>query len=777
MTKLRVCMWRNLRRMKWRAVAVILTIASAVAVNVGMYAGIRSLFWTRDSINRELAFADLEVHFVPEDLHNVPPLDGLAGVASVERRLLFPGTVRTPQGRKLSAEMIFLEQPLPRLHQLRFVAGRPFRADAPNEVVIEQSLATYHGYRVGDAIDVQVGAKVYDGTIVGIAFSPEYLVATSNPDYYVPEKGSLAVVYGNMSRVADSLGFTIVNDLLFGYQPGADRDAVKRGILRRLEKLDIDQVVTRERQFGYKYVQTQLDAVAQFVPTMVILLLTLAAIITFINFSRLIATERREIGALMALGYERRALVLSYVEAACVLGLAGGAAGLLLSFAVRDVFAHICAVSMGMVVVRTITTPWLMAKACLYGLVVAALSAAFPIVRLFRLPLWEIIRESNRPVEKGRWGSRVAIIPSCYRYAIRNLLRQRGRALATLASIALALGVASAYRVSARSIDATLTRRFENDRWQLAVDFLYPVYSDEAEAIGRVEGVEAVTPYLRRFIELERDGRFADAIMFGIDAERKMTAPPFVAGREATKGREVVLSGGLARKLGARVGDTVRAEVFGHEEKFQVVGVTSDVVADLATVPLSVVQEVFDLPDKVSGAQLRARSPGGETEAGLLRLEFVGKVFGKEQFLTQMRGVLSVMFNVLDLASAINIFLAILFVLTSINLSILETEGEFATLKAIGYGPGDFARIVFTESAVLAAGAALFSLPLGELLSLYLNTRLGEAWFHVDNFWMAGEFAKVIIPALVLIPLGAIPGLRHVTRLDVSAVLRTRIIE
>jgi ABC-type antimicrobial peptide transport system permease subunit len=110
-------------------------------------------------------------------------------------------------------------------------------------------------------------------------------------------------------------------------------------------------------------------------------------------------------------------------------------------------------------------------------------------------------------------------------------------------------------------------------------------------------------------------------------------------------------------------------------------------------------------------------------------------------------------------------------------LSVLETEGEFATLKAIGYGDGAVGRIVLTETLALAVGAALLSVPLGELVSVYLNGRLGDAWFRVDNFLLPMEFAKVVVPALLFIPLGVYPGLRHVLRLDVSTVLRTRTIE
>lgn len=762
--------------MRWRALAILLTIASAVAVYVGVYAGLRSLYRTRDSIYRELAFADLDVHFVPEDVNNLPSLHGVEGVEVTERRLVFPGVLQEPGGEKLSAQLIFLENPRPRLNRFRFLEGRPFREDAFDEVVIEQALARYHGYRVGDEIDVKVGEKVYKGRIVGIVLSPEFLVATSNPDYYVPEKGSLGIVYANIERLSDTLGFTLVNDLLFGYRPGSDPEAVKRAVLARIDKLQVDQVVTRRRQFGYVFVQTNLAAISNFVPTMVVLLLVLVSVITSINFSRLIAIERREIGALLAIGYSRGALVRSYLEGALVLGVLGGTLGLGLSYVVRDVFSEICASSMGMPVVRTWSFPAIMARGFVYGLVVTAASALLPVLRLLRLPLNEILREIHR-LSDGRFRGGLSMLPSSYRYAIRNLLRQRGRAWATAASIALALGVASAYRISARSIDETLTRRFENDRWNLAVGFLYPVYRDEAEELQETPGVQSMTPYLRHYVELEHEGKYADAVVFGVDPEERMSSPPILEGGDARGENEILISWGLARDLGVSAGDVVKVSVRSEVHSFVVTGVTTDAVTDLATMPLSAAQGLFDLPDKVTGAQFRVRGSDAAVESALLESEFVGKVFRKTQFLAQMRNVLEVMIRVLDLAAVINIVVGILFVLTAINLSVLETEGEFATLKAIGYGDGAVGRIVITETVALALGAAVLSIPLGELTSIYLNDTLAEVWFRVDNFFLPMEFARVLLPALLFIPLGVYPGLRHVVRLDVSGVLRTRAIE
>ena len=292
MTRLRLKMARDLWRMKWRALAIILTLASGVAVYAGFYMGILSLLWTRDSIYRELHFADLEVRFLPDDARNLPDLSRLAGVARIERRLVFPGIVRPAGKPPLTVVMTSLEVPMPGIHSFKFLAGRPFRADELDAVVVDASLASYHGYKVGDTIDIKVGEATYHRRVVGVAITPEYFVSTSNPTYFVPERGSLGFIFGNLEAMSDALGFTLVNDLVFLFDAGADPSLVKQRVLTRLSKLNIEQVSPRDRHFSYQYVQLQLESTRVFVPALVTVLMALTFIVVSINVSRMIAAER-----------------------------------------------------------------------------------------------------------------------------------------------------------------------------------------------------------------------------------------------------------------------------------------------------------------------------------------------------------------------------------------------------------------------------------------------------------------------------------------------------
>jgi len=441
-----------------------------------------------------------------------------------------------------------------------------------------------------------------------------------------------------------------------------------------------------------------------------------------------------------------------------------------------------CAEAIGMPLVRESTDRLAIARGALFGPVVAAVSAAVPVALLLRRPPPEILR-APRPTPYLSRSPRVDLaarrgprLPVGYLYALRGLLRQRGRTVAALVSMALALGVAVGFRMSAGSIDETLARRYARESWRYAVDFLYPVFPEDVAPIAGAPGVQAVQPYLRRYVELENGDRREDATIVGMDLQTPLGSLDLTAGRVPGAGAddEGLLSLELARKLGVRPGDVVHVRTPQQARSLRIVGVLSDAVLDLAVVPLALARDICDLPEKSSGLFLQSSAPSPEIVPRLYASGIVGRVTEKNQLVGQIRQLLGVMVVVLDIAAAVSIFVAVVFVVSSINLSVLENEGEFATLRAIGYGSLPMARILLTEAFACAMGAAILSLPAAVLVNAYLNHRLAQAWFRVDNFFFPSEASKVLLPYLALIPAAAFPGLRHIMRLDLSRASRAR---
>ncbi len=781
MTRLRLKMRRDAWRMRWRALAIVLIVASGVAIYAGVHWGLLSLFRTRDTLYRKLHFADLEVRFLPEDARNLPDLGGIEGIARLERRLVISGILRQPGKAPLTTVMTFLEHPAPAIHSFKVVAGRLFGADEHDTAVIDSGLATHHGWKVGDRIEVKVGEAVYRRRVVGVVITPEYFVAASNPAYFIPEKGSVGFVFTNLEGISDTLGFTLVNDVVFLFRPGADAAAVKREVLARASKLSIQQVFSRDRHFAYRFIQSQLEGIRAFVPAIVVVLMALTFIVVSLNVNRMIVADRAQIGALMALGYEPSRLLRAYLELTLMLGLAGAVVGLGLSFVIRDLFARAAAASMGMPEIRMTTDAATLARAVVYEVAVALAATAVPVYRFVRRSPQEVMRPSPRPLVPlwttagGGMAAFIRWLPASQRHAVRNLTRQRGRAAVTLAAIALGLGVATAYRLSVGALDRTLGGWLAHDTWDLAVDFLYPVPLDRLEELSALPSVTRAEPYFGCYVELRAGDRVADSSVLGLVPDSRMSPLIMAEGRAFRAGgeREVVLTRDLSRRLGLAVGDIFEVHAMTEKYPVRLVGLEWAAVGGLSLVPFPVAQEICQFPDKASGAYLQ--TAGGEARPH--EVEFVGKVLAKRDLSKQVREVVSVMIVMLDLATAVAVFVGMLVILTSISLSVLDNVRDFATLRALGYSNRLIGTIVLLEAAVYAVGALVLSIPIAVATSLYLNYRMSLAWVQIHNYFPLSAFVAVLVPGILLVPLGCLPVLRHVLRRDALMTLRARALE
>jgi ABC-type lipoprotein release transport system permease subunit len=426
-----------------------------------------------------------------------------------------------------------------------------------------------------------------------------------------------------------------------------------------------------------------------------------------------------------------------------------------------------------------------MLRAVAYEVGVALVATAIPVLRLVRLPAQQVIRESPRAyvagagLGLGRLAATVLRLPTSARYAFRNVARQRGRAVLTVVSIALALGVATAYRLSFLSLDATLSRWLGQDRWSLSVDFLYPVLLERVPELAALPGVTRIEPYLSCYVQAQAGTRSGDSTLVGLPADSRLINVQVVEGRglQGAGRHEVVLTRELARRLGIGVGEAFQVEAMGRVHEMRLVGLSWAAVAGLSIVPFDVAQAVCQYPDKATGAYVALADGAPVDPSPAYALEFVGKVLAKRDLLGQINAVLSTTIVLLDLASAVSLFVASLVILTSINLMVLENERDFGTLQALGYGRRPIAAAVLIEASVYSVGAVLLSIPIGAVVSVYLNDRMGAAWIQLQSAFPPEAFARVLLPALVLIPLGSAPGIRHVIGKAALASIRSRVLE
>ncbi|MBI5207259.1 MAG: ABC transporter permease [Candidatus Firestonebacteria bacterium] len=774
---------RDLVKMKLHTLAIILTLACGIGVYSGVDMALKSLFYTRDRIFKEMNFADLEIQFLPEDVRNLPDFSDIPGLKKVERRLVMPGIININKDKRLTALMVFMDERRPEINKIKIIKGREINPDVIDEALIERTLYDYYNFMPGDAVSVKVGEKIYINKIAGIGTSPEYVVVSANPENFLPEKGSLGVIFTSLKQIDKNLGFTMVNDLLFSYKEGADPKLVQIAILEKLKEINLERVIPYKEHFTYKYLDIDLHAFDIYVPAIVIVLGSLSFIITLININRLLNEQRKEIGAIMALGYSSFDITKAYAFGAVVICALGLFVGFPLSLLLRNIFIYIYSNALGLISVYYEIYIWSLAKGFIFAIITIGISFYIPLYKLLKFSPREIIHPSMKNQITDSYlirslFNKTAGLPITVRIGIRNIFRERKRTLSTVFSIALACAVAISYMISITSTIKTVEDRFRKGKWHIVVDFLYPVFYEDYEEFKGISGVKQVEPFFRHYGEIGNNENFEGSGMLGIYIDSVMRELPLIKGHQLKSKNEIILSHDLVKKLKLKIGDKVKVKIGMKIYDFRLAGIKSDVVIGESFIDFIRSREIFEFNDEASGVFIKTdQNLQMQIESEIYKRKFVGKVTYKKKLVEKFLYMISEITRIVDVATAISIFVALLFIFTSISMSISEKEGEYATLRAIGYKKNLIRSIVYSESMIVGLAASILTVPFAVGIGIYLNSLMSEAWFNVDTYFIVKDFAWGIIPMLLLIPLSILPALKYLIKMNITEALRTKIIE
>lgn len=769
--------WRDLKTMRWRFLAVAIILGSGFGMFTGVYSAIDSLFGFRDQLYQQSNIAGFELRFSPEDQINLPSWSDIGGVNQAEARLLLPGNIELNEGRRLSALLVGLPEQHA-INKLLLTQGQDIDHSLPNEIVIDRNLARHYGYKTGDSIWLNVGKDRMQLKIRGVATSTEHLVDGANPNFFLPAKGSLGVIFAPLKLMDDRLGFRLVNSVLFtGHQVAQDlpNAAIQEILSKGERKLTLEESVPLSRQFGHMFLNLDLNAFKIFTPAIVIIFTASAITILFFLLHQWVAQQRQQLGLFASLGYKKRPIISRILGPLLLIALGGLVAGVAFSYLLLYGFGHEYATAVGLPAPSLDLVPAYLVSASLALAIVCLLGAAIPLRQALKVTPLAAVRGHAQTPPQGHGQMANAIQNASWRYAVRAILRHRKASLMTLVAVALALAPALAYFVALRSFENAIVDSFDKDKWSYSIDFMSPVWDDELASIKSIKGITAVDPFVRGVVRYEANGIQESGLITGIEPKGSLRMPEILEGRilADTDQNAIIMERKLARSLRLKVGDDVTVDGRLGKSSAKLVGIFSGALPGESFTSREDARHWLDLTEQNTGV-LVASEAKADLSMELYKDRRVAKVTVREALVGEVIKHLKEIAGIVYLAAAFSIIVALLFLFTSSSFAFMAREADFALLQILGFERSSVGVMVRKEVWLLGGIGVALALPLGFALAAWLNGILGEAWFNIPTSFDIKDPASIAIPALLLLPLVARPVIKRINAINLVDVLRRR---
>ncbi len=340
-----------------------------------------------------------------------------------------------------------------------------------------------------------------------------------------------------------------------------------------------------------------------------------------------------------------------------------------------------------------------------------------------------------------------------YQVAYKNLLRKKTRSLLTILGIGLSAWVLTSLFGFNRGYESALSRDIDNMGFQVLVTakgcpyeaatlmlkggtgLRYMNESLMAEILKHKE-VEKITPMLMQAVFDPNKGQSGGVMAYlGIDPATYPTMKATLKFKQGgwfkdNAGHEAVLGYEAAELEQREVGD--RILVPEKDIEFKVVGVLArSGTQDDGTifVPIQTLQKDFGQAGKVTavGIKVDKRANMTEVENKLYDLPDVQVISMAQVKMTIMSLIGTAKVMVFSIA-LIAIFIAMLGVVNTILMSVLERYQEIGIVKSMGAMPMDVFRMIWTETVILClAGGAIgiaFSFGLAKLTGVLIRRLL-----------------------------------------------------
>jgi putative ABC transport system permease protein len=777
---------RDINAMRGQVITIALLVAAGVAVFVGAVSTYDSLVSGRDQFYADARFPQIFVTLKRAPLSMVMRLSAVAGVASVEPRIVRDVIVDWPSSAlPVSARMVSVvhagEESLASLYLRRGIAPEPGDAGS---AAINEAFAEVNGIEPGADIRVLLNGRVQSFHVSGIALSPEYVYAVK-PGLPIPDDRLYAILWVDQSAAEAAFDMKgAFNDAVVSLAPGADPRPVVAELDRLLEPFGSVGAIERRDQSSNRFLEDELNQQKVMSTTIPFIFFGVAAFLLNGALGRLVGAQREQIAALKALGFPTIPLTLHYMKLVAVIVLIGSGLGIAGGFAFGEAIISSYHGFFRLPDLPFKLAPWSVAV----GIGISLAAASLGVLATLRSVVSLAPAVAMRPAAPLRFGRSwiEALLPAKVQSARRMMVMRNisGRLLRTVLTI---IGIAFAVPMMVLglfwrdAIDQMIEVQFNMvERGNTMVTFPRPLDRTIIRDLSREAGVLAVEGQRIVPVRLRAGHRSYLTSVIGLPTGGELHRPHDAALRPIEVSPDgITLTRRLADRLGVAAGDVVWVEAMeGRRQKRNLpVSATVDEAIGMASYMEIDTLNRFTGEGAVVSAATMYVEPTAVLDLArrfknLPTIESVTmKAYTLASFLDKIAGLVFVSASVLTLFAVI-IVVGVIY--NSVRIGLQERAWELASLRVLGFTRAEVAGILFGEFAIEIAlgipiGLGLSQGVIGLIARLHSNESFQiPAVIEPRTYLIA---ASVVLATAVA---SAYIVRRRVDKLDLVAALKTR---
>lgn len=777
---------RDVWHLRGQVLAAALVVACGIAALVGMHSTYYSLVEAQRAYYDAYRLADVfaQLKRAPQSL--AADIARIPGVAQVETRVVrtvildVPGLQEPATARLVSIP----ERPTAGLNGLRLMRGRHIGIGAADEVIASDTFARANNLQPGDRIAAVLNGRWQQLRIVGTALSPEYVYEVA-PGGLFPDNRRFGVLW--MSREVLGPAFSMkgaFDDVALALAPGA----AEADVIARLDRLLLPYgglaAYGRSEQPSNRFLNDELSEIQVMTSTIPALFLAVAGFLLYVVLARVVSMQRAEIALLKAFGYSDWSVGAHYLGFAAATAGVGVALGVPAGAYFARWFVAIYRTYFHFPRLDSMMPPQLPGLVALLTLAAAGLGALAAVRRAVSLPPAEAMRPEPPARFHAGWLERVGFVrwfAPATRMVIRNVTRRPVKALLSVTTIALAIGLMVIGRFALDAVDAMLKLQFDAvQREDVAAVFTEPRSGSAVgnaahlPGVSRAEGFRGVPVWIRAGHRSKR----VEIIGVGRDQElRRVVDQQFRPVPVPADG--VVLGAKLAEILDVRSGDAVTVEVLEgarRKSEVRVTGTVDELLGLGAYMDAAALARMLHEADAASGVYLRADAAHTrDLFAALKRIPAVAGVSSRRALRASIQDSMDRSFTAFSVG--LTVFAGVIvvgIVYNSMRVALSERGNELASLRVLGFTEREIGVILLGEQALVTIVAVPVGLLLGYGLCALLIPAFDREAYRLPLVLSSRTLVYAAGTALIAALGCGLLVARRLRNLDLIAVLKTR---